>query len=93
MSIIKDPDQRRMEQWQRTAKSQSGFSYGKFLGFGDLGAPSLSSAEEYSLHTRYFAKANSLNLSDIAEMKIVYVFTIKLIVFLEFVTFLVCFKS
>ncbi|KMZ57603.1 hypothetical protein ZOSMA_84G00410 [Zostera marina] len=72
MSIIKDPDQRRMEQWQRTAKSQSGFSYGKFLGFGDLGAPSLSSAEEYSLHTRYFAKANSLNLSDIAEMKIVY---------------------
>jgi hypothetical protein len=41
------------------------------LGFGDLGGPPLSAAEEYSLHSRYLAKANSLNLSEIAEMKIV----------------------
>lgn len=32
----------------------------------------LSAAEEYSLHSRYLAKANSVNLSEIAEMKIVY---------------------
>lgn len=72
MSILKDPDQRRREQWERAAKSQSGFNLGKLLGFGDLGGPPLSAAEEYSLHSRYLAKANSLNLSEIAEMKIVY---------------------
>ncbi|CAH1430594.1 unnamed protein product [Lactuca virosa] len=37
------------------------------LGFGDLGGLKLSVAEEYSLHSRYLAKANSLNLSEIAE--------------------------
>ncbi|CAA2995013.1 Hypothetical predicted protein [Olea europaea subsp. europaea] len=42
------------------------------LGYGDFGVPPLSAAEEYSLHSRYLAKANSLNLSEIAEMKIVY---------------------
>lgn len=70
MSIIKNPDQRREEQWERMAKLQSGFHYGKLLGFGDIGGPPLSIAEEYSLHSRYLAKANSLNLSEIAEMKI-----------------------
>ncbi|CAN1152741.1 Clp protease adapter protein ClpF, chloroplastic [Linum perenne] len=72
MSLIKDPDQRRREQWEKTAQAQSGFNFAKLLGFGDLGGPPLSAAEEYSLHSRYLAKANSLNLSEIAEMKIVY---------------------
>uniref|UniRef100_A0A2P2M6R8 CRAL-TRIO domain-containing protein n=1 Tax=Rhizophora mucronata TaxID=61149 RepID=A0A2P2M6R8_RHIMU len=72
MSLIKDPDQRRMEQWEKTAQAQSGWNCAKMLGFGDLGGPPLSAAEEYSLHSRYLAKANSRNLSEIAEMKIVY---------------------
>ncbi|PRQ40695.1 putative CRAL-TRIO lipid binding domain, Macro domain-containing protein [Rosa chinensis] len=72
MSLIKDPDQRRREQWEKTAQAQSGWNCAKMLGFGDLGGPPLSAAEEYSLHSRYLAKANSLNLSEIAEMKIVY---------------------
>lgn len=73
MSLIKDPDQRRQEQWEKTAQAQTGWNCAKMLGFGDLGGPPLSAAEEYSLHARYLAKANSLNLSEIAEMKIVYV--------------------
>lgn len=72
MSLIKDPDQRRKEQWEKTAQAQSGWNCAKMLGFGDLGGPPLSAAEEYSLHSRYLAKANSLSLSEIAEMKIVY---------------------
>lgn len=72
MSLIKDPDQRRKEQWEKTAQARSGFNCAKLLGFGDLGGPPLSAAEEYSLHARYLAKANSLNHSEIAEMKIVY---------------------
>uniref|UniRef100_A0A0D9XK66 Macro domain-containing protein n=1 Tax=Leersia perrieri TaxID=77586 RepID=A0A0D9XK66_9ORYZ len=72
MSLIKDPDLRRKEQWEKSAQAQKGFNYAKLLGYGDLGCPSLSAAEEYSLHSRYLAKANSLNLSEIAEMKIIY---------------------
>lgn len=72
MSLLKDPDQRRKEQWEKTAQAQSGWNCAKMLGFGDLGGPPLSAAEEYSLHSRYLTKANSLNLSEIAEMKIVY---------------------
>ncbi|ONK63936.1 uncharacterized protein A4U43_C07F20440 [Asparagus officinalis] len=72
MSLIKDPDQRRKERWEKAAQAQGGFNFAKMLGFGDLGGPPLSAAEEYSLHSRYLAKANSLNLSEIAEMKIVY---------------------
>ncbi|KAI4328513.1 hypothetical protein L6164_020862 [Bauhinia variegata] len=72
MSLIKDPDERRQEQWEKTAQAQRGFNCAKLLGFGDLGGPPLSAAEEYSLHSRYLSKANSLNLSEIAEMKIVY---------------------
>ncbi|XP_034199481.1 protein GDAP2 homolog isoform X2 [Prunus dulcis] len=71
MSLIKDPDQRRKEQWEKTAQAQGGWNCAKMLGFGDLGGPPLSAAEEYSLHSRYLAKANSLHLSEIAEMKIV----------------------
>lgn len=72
MSLIKDPDQRRKEQWEKAAQAQKGFNCAKMLGFGDLGGPPLSTAEEYSLHSRYLNKANSANLSEIAEMKIVY---------------------
>ncbi|KAG8091740.1 hypothetical protein GUJ93_ZPchr0012g19952 [Zizania palustris] len=72
MSLIKDPDLRRKEQWEKSAQAQKGFNYAKLLGYGDLGCPSLSAAEEYSLHSRYLAKAISLNLSEIAEMKIIY---------------------
>jgi hypothetical protein len=73
MSIIKDPDLRRKEQWEKSAQAKKGFNCAKLLGLGDLGGPALSAAEEYSLHSRYLAKANSLNLSEIAEMKIMYV--------------------
>nr|GMD25611.1 protein GDAP2 homolog [Ipomoea batatas] len=72
MSLIKDPDQRRKEQWERTIEEQNRWNCFKMLGYGDLGGPPLSAAEEYSLHSRYLAKANSVNLSDIAEMKIIY---------------------
>ncbi|KAL6648790.1 hypothetical protein ACP70R_013014 [Stipagrostis hirtigluma subsp. patula] len=72
MSIIKDPDLRRKEQWEKSAQAKKGFNIANVLGFGDLGSPPLSAAEEYSLHSRYLAKANSMNLSDIAEMKIIY---------------------
>ncbi|CAK8577284.1 unnamed protein product [Lathyrus sativus] len=72
MSLIKDPDQRRLEQWEKTAEAQRGFNCAKLLGYGDLEGPPLSASEEYSLHSRYLSKANSLNLSEIAEMKIVY---------------------
>ncbi|XP_031491689.1 uncharacterized protein LOC116258606 [Nymphaea colorata] len=72
MSLTKDPDQKRKEQWEKAAQAQAGWNCAKFFGFGDLGSPPLTPAEEYSLHARYLAKANSLNLSEIAEMKIVY---------------------
>ncbi|GMI90253.1 hypothetical protein like AT1G69340 [Hibiscus trionum] len=72
MSLIKDPDQRRQEKWEKNAQAQGGWNCAKMLGFGELGGPPLSAAEEYSLHSRYLSKANSLNLSEIAEMKIVY---------------------
>ncbi|XP_020211943.1 protein GDAP2 homolog [Cajanus cajan] len=72
MSLIKDPDQRRLEQWEKTAEAQRGWNCAKMLGYGDLGGPTLSASEEYSLHSRYLSKANALNLADIAEMKIVY---------------------
>ncbi|XP_057509497.1 uncharacterized protein LOC130792075 isoform X1 [Actinidia eriantha] len=72
MSLIKDPDERRKEQWEKAAQAQSGWNCAKMLGYGDLGGPPLSAADEYSLHSRYLAKANSVNLTEIAEMKIVY---------------------
>lgn len=93
MSIIKDPDLRRKEQWEKSAQAKKGFNFAKLLGFGDLGGPALSAAEEYSLHQRYLAKANSLNLSEIAEMKIMYVnssffWGFSLVCFLSIVIFL-----
>lgn len=71
MSLIKDPDQRRMEQWEKAADARNGWDFAKMLGYGDLRGPPLSAAEEYSLHSRYLAKANSLNLTEISEMRIV----------------------
>lgn len=72
MSISKDPDQRRKEQWDKNVEVQRGWNWAKFLGFGDLAGPSLTPSEEYTLHSSYLSKAISLNLSDIADMKIVY---------------------
>ncbi|KAG5087932.1 hypothetical protein AAZX31_01G052300 [Glycine max] len=72
MSLIKDPDERRLEQWEKTVQAQRGWNFANLLGFGDLGGPPLSAAEEYSVHSRYLSKAKSLNLSEIAEMKVVY---------------------
>lgn len=72
MTLIKDPDERRIKQWEKAARTQGGFNCGKLLGFGDLGGSALSASEEYSLHTRYLAKANSLNPQEIAEMRILY---------------------
>ena len=72
MSLIKDPDERRLEQWEKTVQAQRGWNFANLLGFGNLGGPTLSAAEEYSLHSRYLSKAKSLSLSEIAEMKIVY---------------------
>ncbi|KAL3636210.1 hypothetical protein CASFOL_020757 [Castilleja foliolosa] len=72
MSLIKDPDQSRKEKWEKSSQARKSWNFAKMFGYGDLGGPPLSAAEEYSLHSRYLAKANSLNLSDIAEMKIVY---------------------
>ncbi|XP_048134901.1 protein GDAP2 homolog isoform X5 [Rhodamnia argentea] len=72
MSISKDPDQRRKEQWDKNVEVRRGWNWAKFLGFGDLAGPHLTPSEEYTLHSSYLSKAISLNLSDIAEMKIVY---------------------
>ncbi|GKF86915.1 protein GDAP2, partial [Tanacetum coccineum] len=54
MSIIKDPDQRRHEKWEKTARAQNGINFAKLLGFGDLRGATLSAAEEYSLHSRLY---------------------------------------
>ncbi|KAG5608114.1 hypothetical protein H5410_019395 [Solanum commersonii] len=67
-----DPDQRRREQWEKTAQAQTSWNFFKMFGYGDVAGPPLSAAEEYSLHSRYLTKANTLNFSEIAEMKIVY---------------------
>ncbi|WVZ24639.1 hypothetical protein V8G54_003183 [Vigna mungo] len=92
MSMIKDPDLRRMEQWEKTAEAQRGWNCAKLLGYGNLGGPTLSAAEEYSLHSRYLSKANSLNLSEIAEMKIVFALCRVVDLALHH-TFLVIFRS
>ncbi|KAI4339405.1 hypothetical protein MLD38_024352 [Melastoma candidum] len=72
MSLIKDPDERTKEQWDKTARARSGWNCAKFLGFGDFGGPRLTPTEEYTLHSSYLSKALSINLSDIADMKVVY---------------------
>ncbi|KAL0327138.1 UNVERIFIED_CONTAM: protein GDAP2 [Sesamum angustifolium] len=46
MSLIKDPDQRRTEQWEKAAEARNGWNYARMLGYGDLGGPPLSAAED-----------------------------------------------
>lgn len=72
MSMTRDPDQRRKEQWEKAAQSQAGWAWGRWLGLGGLGAPALSSTEQDSLHGRFLARANAVNLTEVAEMKILY---------------------
>lgn len=71
MSLSKDPDQRRKEQWDKNVEVRRGWNCAKFLGLGDLAGHPVTPSEEYMLHSSYLSKAISLNLSDIAEMKIV----------------------
>jgi hypothetical protein len=56
----------------KIAQANKGINFANLLRFSDLGSPPLSAAEEYLLHSQYLAKANSMNLSDIAEIKIMY---------------------
>lgn len=72
MTMTKDPDQRRKEQWERVAQAQAGWTWAKWLGLGSIGGPPLTAAEEDSLHARYLARSNAVNHSEIAEMKILY---------------------
>ena len=73
MSMTRDPDQRRKEQWEKAAQAQAGWAWGRWLGLGGLGAPALSPTEQDSLHGRFLARANAVNLTEVAEMKILYV--------------------
>jgi hypothetical protein len=70
MSMTRDPDQRRKEQWERAVQSQAGWGLSKWVGLGGLGAPPLSFAEEDTLHARFLARANAISLTEVAEMKI-----------------------
>jgi hypothetical protein len=70
MSMTRDPDQRRKEQREKAEQAQSGWAWGRFLGLGGIGAPALSATEQNSLHGRSLARANAMNLTEIAEMKI-----------------------
>lgn len=72
MTMTKDPDERRKEQWERVAQAQAGWTWAKWLGLGSIGGPPLTVAEENSLHARYLARANAVNLTEVAEMKILY---------------------
>ncbi|CAK9210978.1 unnamed protein product [Sphagnum troendelagicum] len=72
MSMIRDPDQRRKEQWEKAAQAQAGWAWGKWVGLGGIGAPALSVPEQNSLHARFLARSNALNLMEVAEMKILY---------------------
>lgn len=51
MSLIKDPDLRRKEQLEKSVQANKGFNWAKLVGFGNLGGPPLSAAEDYSLHS------------------------------------------
>lgn len=72
MAMMRDPDQRRQEQWERAALAQAGWGWARLIGLGGLGGPPLTSAEEDSLHSRFLARALSSDLHEIAEMKILY---------------------
>lgn len=70
MSMTRDPDQRRKEQWEKAAQAQAGWAWGRLVGLGGIGAPALSATEQNSLHGRFLARANAVNLAEVAEMKI-----------------------
>ncbi|KAJ7523247.1 hypothetical protein O6H91_18G043300 [Diphasiastrum complanatum] len=72
MLMTKDPDQRKKEQWEKASQAQAGWKWSKRMGFGGLNSPPLSLAEEESLRARYLARANAVNLAEVAEMKILY---------------------
>jgi O-acetyl-ADP-ribose deacetylase (regulator of RNase III) len=72
MSMTRDPDQRRKEQWEKAAQAQAGWAWGRLVGLGGIGAPALSATEQNSLHGRFLARANAVNLTEVAEMKILY---------------------
>eukprot|EP00245_Coleochaete_scutata_P002972 TRINITY_DN14230_c0_g1_i2.p1 TRINITY_DN14230_c0_g1~~TRINITY_DN14230_c0_g1_i2.p1 ORF type:complete len:568 (-),score=92.07 TRINITY_DN14230_c0_g1_i2:462-2165(-) len=69
MQMMRDPDQRRKEQWDRAAQAQGGWGVLSWIG---VGTAVLSPVEEDLMHGRYLARANALNLNDIADMKILY---------------------
>lgn len=69
LSMTEDPDQRREEQWERVTEAQSAWNWPSWRGQVNHGSPTL---EEASLHARYLARANAVNLSQVAEMKILY---------------------
>ena len=72
MAMMRDPDLRRQEQWERAAAAQAGSTVAQWLGFRGLGGAPLTPAEEDSLHARYLARASALALTDIAETKSLY---------------------
>ncbi|EFJ30302.1 hypothetical protein SELMODRAFT_91055 [Selaginella moellendorffii] len=72
MSMTKDPDQRRQEQWEKIAQAQGGWAWMKWMGLGSLNTAPLSLSEENAIHARYLARANVINLTEVAEMKIIY---------------------
>eukprot|EP00850_Spirogloea_muscicola_P006645 SM000032S12029 [mRNA] locus=s32:17033:21119:- [translate_table: standard] len=71
-AMIRDPDQRRKEQWEKAAQARGDWSLPSLLGLGSIGRQQLTGVEEDSLHSRYMAKANALDFTEIAEMKILY---------------------
>ncbi|GBG70502.1 hypothetical protein CBR_g6630 [Chara braunii] len=73
IAMLRDPDSRRKEQMERAAQLNSAWRrWGGLIGLSAFGSPPLSVVEEEALHARYLARANAVNLSDVAEMKIVY---------------------
>ncbi|KAI3737494.1 hypothetical protein L2E82_27498 [Cichorium intybus] len=64
MSIIKDPDQRRKEQWERIARAQNGFNFAKMLGFGDFGVISSSLLSLATLRDVLTSEKHSSELKD-----------------------------
>lgn len=85
MTMTRDPDLRRKEQWEKAAQAQAGWAWGKWLGLGGIGASALTATEQDSLHGRYLARANAVNLTEVAEMKILYVHHLSTLITLSFI--------
>eukprot|EP00250_Pteridium_aquilinum_P035459 c9454_g1_i1 orf=16-1599(+) len=65
--MTEDPDRRREEQWERAGKAHAGWFWPNWTGHG-----SLAGGLDTSLHHRYLARAKAVDLSEAAEMKILY---------------------